>query len=426
MSLPRSVDVAIVGAGTSGAAAARYFAERGARVLCLERRALDDAGARWVNGITRAALAEAKIDLPAPAILGGPHPMHMLTDTGRVTIREHDVIDVDMRALVALLQAEARAAGAVLVGDTSVLARERDVLVTDGGEVRARWIVDASGLSGARLLDQEIVAPRHLCAAAQGVFEVRDLDGAAAFFARHGIAPGEVYSRLGIAGGFSTLSVCLNASGATVGVLAGSIPALGYPAGKTLLERFVRGESWIGARVFGGQGAIPLRRPYDRLASENVALIGDAACQVFPAHGSGIGAGMLAAQLLADTLATGRTLRDYEVAWHRRWGGLFAAYDAFRRWNQTMDGELLDELMAGGLLDATTARAGLDQTMPSLSLATIPPKARALRRRPRLLAGLVRLAAQVGVVQLLAALYPRSVDGWFTAWRAGMARILEV
>src|SRR5687768_11416435 len=96
MGLPRTVDVAIVGAGTSGAAAARYLAERGARVLCLERRRLDEAGARWVNGITRAALAEAEIDLPASARLGGPHPMHMLTSSGRVIVREHDVIDVEM------------------------------------------------------------------------------------------------------------------------------------------------------------------------------------------------------------------------------------------------------------------------------------------------------------------------------------------
>ena len=424
-SWPRSVDVAIVGAGTSGAAAARYLAERGARVLCVDRRPLALAGARWVNGITRAALAEAEIELPPSARLGGPHPIHMMTATGRLTIREHDVIDVDMRALVALLQAQARAAGAVFAGDTAVVGRDRDRLVTSRGEVSARWIVDASGLAGARLLGQALVPPQHLCAAAQAVFELRDPDGARAFFAAAGLAPGEVYTRLGVAGGFSTLSVCVNDGGRTVGILAGSIPALGFPSGKTILDRFVRAQPWIGRRVFGGQGAIPLRRPYDRLARGNVALVGDAACQVFPAHGSGIGAGMLAAKLLADTLAAGRPLRAYEVAWHRRWGGLFAAYDAFRRWNQTMDPELLDELMAGGLLDAHTARAGLDQTMPELSLATIPPRARALRQRPRLLAGLARVAAQVGLVRLLSAVYPRSERGWFRVWRATMASILD-
>lgn len=426
MVLPSTVDVAIVGAGTSGAAAARYFAARGARVVCVDRRPLSESGARWVNGITRAALAEADIDLPRSARLGDPHPFHLVSDAGRVVVRGHDVVDADMRALVALLQNQARDAGATLAGDVSVLGRDGDILVTDAGRVRARWIVDASGLAGARLLDQPLVATEHLCAAAQGVYEVRDLDAARAWFAAAGVPPGEVYARLGVAGGFSVLNVRLHDGGHTVGILTGSIPALGFPSGKAILDKLVREQSWIGARVFGGQGPIPLRRPYDRLARENVALVGDAGCQVFPAHGSGIGAGILAAKLLADTLSRGGTLRAYEVAWHRRWGGLFAAYDAFRRWNQTMDPAQLDDLMAGGMLDETFARAGLDQTMPKLSLGAIPPKARALRKRPGLIPGLARVAAQVVGAHVLSALYPHSERRRFAAWSRGMSRVLAV
>jgi flavin-dependent dehydrogenase len=423
-SLPSSVDVAIVGAGTSGAAAARFFAERGASVLCVERRSLDEAGARWVNGITRTAFNEAQLELPRSATLGEPHPFHLVTDAGRVTVRDHDVVDVDMRVLVALLQAQAQHAGAVLVGDTAVRGRDGDTLVTDAGRVRARWLVDASGMAGARLLEQPVVGDVHLCAAAQAVFEVRDLDRARAWFDAAGIPPGDVYARLGVAGGFSVLNVRLHAGG-TIGILTGSIPALGFPSGKAILDRFVREHPWIGARVFGGQGAIPLRRPYDRLALDNVALLGDAACQVFPAHGSGIGAGIVAARMLAESLAGG-SLRDYEVAWHRRWGGLFAAYDAFRRWNQDMDPQLLDELMATGVIDATVARAGLDQTMPRLSLGALPPKALALRRQPRILPGLARLAAQVGAAHILSAIYPRSDRRRFSAWRRSMDTVLAV
>ncbi|MBE7452344.1 MAG: FAD-dependent monooxygenase [Kofleriaceae bacterium] len=426
MSLPSSVDVAIVGAGTSGAAAAWYFARAGARVVCVDRRPLAEAGARWVNGLTRTAMAEAGIELPPGAALGEPHPFHLVTDAGRVTVRDHDVVDVDMRALVALLQARAQDAGAVLAGDTAVLGRDGDALVTDRGRVRARWLVDASGLAGARLLEQPAVGTDHLCAAAQAVFEVRDRAAAGAWFAAADIPPGEIYARLGLAGGFSVQNVRLHHGGDTVAILTGSIPALGFPSGKAMLDRMVREQPWIGRRVFGGQGAIPLRRPYDRLARDNVALLGDAACQVFPAHGSGIGAGILAARLLAATLGGGGTLRDYEVAWHRRWGGLFAAYDAFRRWNQTMDPRVLDELMAAGVIDPTFARAGLDQTMPRLSLGALPPKARALGRRPRLVPGLARVAAQVGAAHLLSALYPRSEHRRLTAWSRGMARVLAV
>jgi len=417
--------VAIVGAGTSGAAAARYFAERGARVVCGERRPLDQAGARWVNGVTRAALAEAQIDLPRSARFGDPHPFHLITASGRVSVREHDVIDIDMRALVALLQDQAQAAGATLVGATTVRGRDGDTLVTDRGRVRARWLVDASGLAGARLLDQPTIAVDHLCAAAQAVYEVADRDAARAWFLGHGVPPGEVYGRLGLAGGFSILNVRLHGDADTVGILTGSIPSLGFPSGKAMLDELVRTQPWIGRRVFGGSGAIPLRRPYDRLATGNVALLGDAACQVFPAHGSGIGAGMLAAKLLSDTLAAGGTLRDYEVAWHRRWGGLFAAYDAFRRWNQTLDPALLDALMAAGVIDAITARAGLDQTMPRLSFAALAPKARALGRQRALLPGLAKVAARVGAAHLLSAIYPRDARA-LGPWSRGMARVLAV
>ena len=426
MSRPPSVEVAIVGAGTRGAAAARYFAEQGARVVCVDRRPLAEAGARWVNGITRTAMAEAGIELPASAGFGEPHPFHLVSDAGRVVVRDHDVIDVDMRALVALLQRQAQEAGAVMQGETSVLGRDRDVLITDQGRVRARWIIDASGLAGARLLDQSAVGTAHLCAAAQAVFEVKDNEAARAWFAAADIPPGEVYARLGVAGGFSVLNVRLHDGGHTVGVLTGSIPSLGFPSGKAILDRFVREHAWVGARVFGGQGAIPLRRPYDRLARDNVALLGDAACQVFPAHGSGIGAGIVAARMLASTLGAGGTLRDYEVAWHRRWGGLFAAYDAFRRWNQTMDPVQLGELMAGGVLDPSFARAGMDQTMPRLSLGALPPKARALSKQPGLVPGLARVMAQVGAAHLLSAVYPRSENRRFSAWQLGMARVLAV
>ncbi len=423
--LPGHVDVAIVGAGTSGAAAARYFAERGARVLCVERRPLDQAGARWINGITRTALSEARIALPREASHGEPHRFHLVSAGGRVTIDDHDVIDVDMRALVALLQAQARDAAATLAGGVTVRGRDGNTLVTDAGRVRARWLVDASGLAGARLLDQPRVGSDHLCAAAQAVYEVSDRAAAEAWFRAAGIQPGEVYARLGVAGGFSVQNVRLHAHADTVGILTGSIPSLGFPSGKAMLDELVASQPWIGRRVFGGSGAIPLRRPYDRLADDRVALLGDAACQVFPAHGSGIGAGILAARLLADTLAGGGAMRDYEVAWHRRWGGLFAAYDAFRRWNQQMDPALIDELMAVGVIDATFARAGLDQTMPRITLGSLAPKARALVEQRALIPGLAKVAARVGLVHALSAIYPRG-ERALGPWSRGMARVLAV
>lgn len=421
--LPDSVDVVIVGGGTAGAAAAAAFAGRGARTLCVDRKDLTESGARWVNGVPRRLLAEAGLAVPDGH--HGPRPFNLIAGAARLRVAEHDVVDLDMRALVATLHERARSLGAELVGGVTVRGRDGDRLMTDAGAVRARWIVDAGGLAGPRLLGQAAVAPTDLCAAAQGVYEVKDPAGAAAYYASLGVKPGEVIGVLGVAGGFSILNVCWHVDAGTVGVLTGSIPALGHPGGKTLRDDFVRSQPWIGPMQFGGAAAIPLRRAYDRLVDDRVALLGDAGCQVFAAHGSGIGAGLVAARLLADTLTGGGDLRAYEVAWHRRWGGLFAVYDAARRMSQGMDPAQLADALAHGLIDHAMVKASLDQELPRISAAMVAARLRAVRRAPTMAVPLVRAMAQMGAVQALSGLYPRDLRA-ADLWTRVMNRVLAV
>jgi len=422
--LPEQVDLVVVGAGTAGAAAAGFAAGHGFKVLCVDRRRLDGAGARWVNGITQTALAEANLTDVAGS-MGAPPPFHLLTPHQRVVVPKHDVLEVDMRALVAQLHDRARDAGAILVGGVAVRGRDGTTLRTEDGDVRARWIVDASGLAGVGLLEYATVAPEHLCAAAQAVFELRDRGGAEAYFASQRVPFGEICAHVGVSGGYSVLNLHVHHGGQTVGVLTGAIPALGFRSGKAILDDFVRAQPWIGARIFGGSGAIPLRRSRDRLTDGTVALVGDAACQVFPAHGSGIGAGILAGKLVADTLAGGGTLFDYEAAWQRRWGGLFATYDAVRRWSQTLDGAALDEIFERGLVDVESARAGLDQELPRISALGLRQKVRTLAANRGWARSLADLAARAVAVQALYARYPRNPVAR-AAWSAAVQRILPV
>lgn len=405
-------DVIVVGAGSSGAAVSAFLAERGLRVICLERRPLDRAGARWVNGVPRAAFFEAGIALPSgDESDGSPAPFHLVASTGRALVPIHDVLDVDMRKLVARLQARAIAAGADLRGEVSVRGRDDDRLDTSAGPMHARWIIDASGLAGARLLAQPAVKPHHLCAAAQEVREVTNRDAAEAYFASHGVATGEVLGLLGVAGGYSVLNLRLHHGGATMGILTGTIPSLGFPSGKALLDSFAREQqAWVGREVFGGSGAIPLSRAHDRLADDRVALLGDAGCQVFPAHGSGVGSGLVAARLLADTIGGGGSLRDYEVAWQRRHGGVFAFFDVFRRWNQTVDGATLGLAIGVGLLDGEALRAGIDQVLPRPSLRTVLGKARALVGEPALAGSLAVTIARSAAVRTMYGRYPRKPE----------------
>jgi flavin-dependent dehydrogenase len=171
--------------------------------------------------------------------------------------------------------------------------------------------------------------------------------------------------------------------------------------------------------VFGGRGPIPLRRAHDRLANDRVALLGDAGCQVFPAHGSGIGAGLVAARMLADTLVRGDSLRDYEVAWQRKHGGVFAFFDVFRRWNQTVSEETIGRAMQGGLIDAETLRAGIDQALPRPSVRSVATKARGLFAQPVL----AKVVARSIAVRALYARYPRRPDRVAT-WARQVDRVL--
>lgn len=437
-SLATDADVVVVGAGASGAACAAFLAEAGLRVICLERRKLAAAGARWVNGVPRASFVRAGVAISEGAEhQGGPDPFHVVVarsaraqagaagaaGAGRptsLTIVDHDVIHVDMRLLVARLQERARIAGVRFHqgvaaqgwrGGTS--RGDAPVLETSGGPFSARWFVDASGLVGARLLGQPAVPRVELCAAAQEVLEVVDAAAARRFLAEVGAKPGEAIGFLGVAGGYSVLNVHVAHDLRTVGVLTGSLPALGYPSGKAILDAFVAEHAWVGASRFGGAAAIPLRRPYDRLASERVALLGDAGCQVFPAHGSGVGAGLVAARLLAETIVAGKPLRDYEVAWQREHGALMASFDVMRRWSQSLDGAAVGRMIAFGLAEPAMMKAGLNQEMPKVSprwfLRMAPGIARALREDPGMARSMIEAGARSRLVHALYARYPREV-----------------
>ncbi|HEY3352279.1 MAG TPA: FAD-dependent monooxygenase [Polyangia bacterium] len=402
-------DVAIVGAGSAGAAAALLCARRGLAVVCLDRRRLDAAGARWINAVPGWCFDEAGLARPTPPELVAEHFAVNLVAPGgaqRVVLRGHDVLHVDMRALVRRLQRGARTAGAVLAGGVRVEAVTGDVLRTSRGPVRARWFVDAGGVDGPRLLGQPAPAADDLCSAAQQVRDVTDAAAARAFFRAHDVEPGDTLSLAGVAGGYSALDLRLHADD-HMSILCGTLPALGHRPAPRLLADFVATQPWIGARRYGGARLIPLRRPYDRLAEGPVAALGDAACQVFPGHGSGVGLGLVAARLLADALADGAGPWPYAVAWQRRYGGLAAAYGLLRRFAQALPPGALGRLMAAGLLDAETVRPGLEQRLPRLAPAAVPGKLWALRGAPLLGARLVATAARLASVPPVYARYPR-------------------
>ncbi len=253
--------------------------------------------------------------------------------------------------------------------NTRVHGFDGAVLDTSAGGIAARTFVDASGLAGARLLGPPPVSRRALCAAAQYVHHVRDRAAARAFFANHGASADDTLVFTGIAGGYSIVNVRLHDGGERVGVLTGSIPADGHPSGRALVERFVAENAWVGAVDFGGARAIPVGATFATLARSNVAAVGDAAGQVYAAHGSGIGAGMLAARLLVDTITAGKSPVHYARGWRALYGATFREQNALRRAVQAMRPPQIAWLVSVGLIDENAVRAGLQgqRHVPSLS-----------------------------------------------------------
>lgn len=420
-------DVIVCGAGSAGAALAGMVASRGRRVLVLERRTLDRAGAYWINDVPGWMFDEAKIARPSGDELHASAAVTLIAgrdaSAPRVTVRPKDFLGVDMRGLVARLQEGAMRAGAELRGGEHVreLAHGRDevTVTTSSGTHRARFLVDASGLAGMEALGKMHGSSRDVCAAAQEVRRIRDPRAADAFFEEHGARDGDVTVFTGVAGGYSIVNVRRHHD--RVFVLTGSIPADGHPSGKALLDEFVQQRSWIGERLFGGARAIPLSYARPIVARGRIAALGDAASQVFSAHGSGTGAGLVAARMLADAIDSG-ALDGYQHAWQKRWGLLFASHDLFRRLSQDLTEDELRMLVSEGILGEQALIAALSQRFPPLDGAMLRA-ARALGRRPALARRFAGLGARI---VRLAALYashpsdPSRQDAWAERVHAAM------
>ncbi|MFH1530382.1 MAG: FAD-dependent oxidoreductase [Pseudomonadota bacterium] len=430
-------DVVVVGAGTAGAAAAAFLAESGHRVAIVERRPFDEGGARWINAVPGWMFDRAGVAQPEGEErhgIFGTASFRSPLDRATLDIDGVPAWDVDMRALGDRLRRRATDAGvkvferATLTGvehrDDRPRAIEIDLALPKGPgrslRLTASLFVDATGLTGAlrtrvHSLQRACppVAPRDICTAASGFHRIRDRDAAWRFLDRHRLEPGRTVSWMSPEGGFSSIIISIDEAVANVSFVVGTIADGRHLTGPELMRRSVQSYPWVGERRFGGEGLIPLRRPYDRLAAAGVALVGDAGCQVFPVHGSGIGNGMIAARLLADATAgaadpgASSVLWGYQAAYQRERGAHCAPFDVFRRHAQTWTPEHVEGLLDAEALSEALWSEGILQRLAVPDREAALRGARALVRRPMIVGGVAPQVARMYAVSALYRSYPR-------------------
>jgi halogenation protein CepH len=448
-------DAAVVGGGTAGANAAYQLARRGMSVGLIERRPVALGGAQWHNGVLAWQFELAGLAPPeAPERVGGGTTFYSFGPDGSPgpVIPEGPIMRADMGLLGERLRALAGDAGVEVLDGVERLEVEHrgdrlsavEVVASAGTassgstRVEADLFVDASGRAGALRRRSPVLAHRcppvrgpELCAAGDFVVRIDDRAGAERFLARHGARPGDHVNQLGTHGGWSTRSISVSEDLSEAGILVGCIADGRFATVPTLMADARRDEPWLGETVTGGTGVIPLRRPYAHLTAPGLALVGDAACQVFPVHGSGIGLGLIAGTMLAGAVCDAAdagsrsALWRYQFRFHRRFGPGLAMFDGVRRMTTALGSDGVTQMIRAGLMSATMTRAGLDQRLASPPPGEAAVTAGRLAARPRLAAVMVPGLARAQTARMIAARYPVGPDeGTISRWDERMSRAL--
>ncbi len=353
-------DVVIAGAGTGGSTTAYTLAKRGHSVLVLDRKDRDEIGDKTCgDAIGQHHIKELKelVDLPdlPPGIIEhevngidliAPDRENRLRMSGPTT-KGYSFNRLKMGQWFVEL---AEQAGAEIVASTRAKRLESEggrisglkIAANDGSEktITARIVVDATGATGMlrRQLPEEspvektidradmMVAWRDIYRTPEYTFEHPDIL--------------EIYWNQDETPGGYTWVFPQGKHRVNVGLGLMTLP--GHRKPQEIFDSFVK-ENWDFMKtpleeIDSSGGIAPVRRPIDTLVDDNFMLVGDAACQVNPIHGGGIGSSMLGGALAGITAADAldgndtsiKSLWSYNPRYMKVYGAKQASLDVFR------------------------------------------------------------------------------------------------
>ncbi len=358
-------DVVVVGAGTGGTMAAREAARRGLKVLLIDRKPKEKIGDKVCgDAIGRHHFDNLGLSYPKGEELesvfeGIEIYSPDLETVFKVKGERLEGFGVNRHRFGQRLLREALDAGAELMDNTTVIEPivmdrfVKGVVVRNDGEktsIEADIVIDASGVAGVirkRLpsdfgVEKEILQEDLIVA----YREIRELKEPietpvyAKIYLSQAIAPGGYYWIFPKKDG-----IIVN-----VGLGVQSGPNAPNPK-KQIYEYVLNQEIFEGSKiVHGGGGAVPTRRPLDCLVANGVMFVGDAAFQVNPVHGGGIGPSMIAGKIAGETAVKALEKEDfsreglwsYNVKFMQEYGAKQASLDIFRWFLQKLGDEELN------------------------------------------------------------------------------------
>jgi geranylgeranyl reductase family protein len=346
------LDVAVVGGGPGGSAAARNLAANGWSVAVFEEHEQVGTPVHCTGVLAEDVVAS--LQLPPESVLNPLSTVRFVAPAGHsfdYTTATTEAVVIDRAVFDAAMSARAEAAGARLLRSTRVTGIELQadavcLTLADGDTVRSRAVVLACGANYTFQRRLGLGMPSTFLQSAQLELPVEQLGDVEIHFGSE-IAPK----------GFAWTVPIKRASGtfARIGVMADGDAGIYF---SRMLNRVRDRWGVVAPDATPRRRMLPLgsvRRTY----TDRVVAIGDAAGLVKPTTGGGIYysvvSGEIAAEVLASRLQSGDlsagALREYETRWRGRFQSEFTAQLALRFVAQRMRDTDIDALFTLALTD---------------------------------------------------------------------------
>ena len=444
----RYYDVVIIGAGSAGCVTARRCTEMGLKTILIDRKPQQLVGQKVCGDeISKSHFDATGIDYPTESeissIISGAdvYPPNLKNELKVRGWQEFDGWTVNRLAFGQRLLNEAIHAGAGFLQEhraNQPLLRNGQVIGVEVTDIKhdeiksfgSKLLIDASGFAGVirnkidNVLVEKIIAKEDIALCYREILSLK-IPLAEPTVAR--VFLGGESAPQGYAWIFPKGIQQVNAG---IGITGGK----GRGSPKAYFERFKKVYPLLfGSTGQGGNGgAVPVRRPLMSLVADGVAFVGDAALQVNPIHGGGIGPGMRAGIILGEVAKeaiarknlSAEGLWTYNTRFLANFGSRLASLEIFRRLLQAVSDEDMNFGFEKRVLESKDLMAANRGEGLSLSIAE---KMRRVGRgisRVSLLRKLQKAAKLMKKISRVYAGYPNKPE-YLDSWNKKVQAILD-